>query len=63
MEPSYRASFIKSFKKQIDDGYFPFMIVDAVNAKTKHYEEMWSYAMQKGFEVLSLERGHLLYSV
>ncbi len=51
MEDSYRASLTKSFKKQIDDGYFSFVIVDCINNKTKHYEEMWSYAKQKGFEV------------
>jgi YLP motif-containing protein 1 len=51
LEESYRSSLVKSFKKQIDDRYFPFIIVDAVNSRTKHYEEMWSYAMQKGFEV------------
>ena len=26
-------------------------MVDCVNNLTKHYEEMWSYAKQKGFEV------------
>ena len=51
LEPIYRTSLIKSFKKQIDDGYFSFIMVDCVNNLTKHYEEMWSYAKQKGFEV------------
>ena len=49
----YREIFVKSFKKQIDDGLFPFIIVDCINDKTRHYEEMWSYAKQKGFEVNS----------
>ena len=51
LEDTYRASLIKSFKKQIDDGYFSFIMVDCINNLTKHYEEMWSYAKQKGFEV------------
>ena len=52
MEDIYRTSLIKSFKKQIDDGYFSFIMVDCINSKTSHYQEMWSYAKQKGFEVL-----------
>ena len=51
LEDTYRTSLIKSFKKQIDDGYFSFIMVDCINNLTKHYEEMWSYAKQKGFEV------------
>ena len=51
LEESYRSSLIKSFKKQIDDGYFSFIMVDCINNLTKHYEEIWSYAKQKGFEV------------
>ena len=55
MEETYRASLIKSFKKQIDDGYFSFILVDCINNLNKHYEEMWSYAKQKGFEVYIAE--------
>ena len=51
MEESYRASLVKSFKKQVDDGYFSFIMVDCINDKTSHYQEMWSYAKQRGFEV------------
>lgn len=55
LEDSYRASLVKSFKKQVDDGYFDFIMVDCINNLTKHYEEMWSYAKQKGFEVYIAE--------
>ncbi|XP_059096221.1 YLP motif-containing protein 1-like isoform X2 [Tigriopus californicus] len=51
LEPNFRQSLVKSFKKQIDDGYFSFIMVDCINDKTEHFEEMWSYAKQKGFEV------------
>jgi len=51
MEKMYVASLIKSFKKQIDDGYFSLILVDCINDKTEHYQPMWSYAKQKGFEV------------
>lgn len=52
LEDSYRQNMFKSFKKTIDDGFFPFIIVDAVNEKVKHFEEFWSYAKSKGFQVL-----------
>lgn len=51
MEESYRTSFMKSFKKTITDGYFPFIIVDNVNDKVRHFGEMWSFAKQNGFQV------------
>lgn len=51
LESSYRKNMYKSFKKTIDDGFFPFIIVDAVNEKERHFEEFWSYAKSKGFQV------------
>ena len=51
MESAYRQNMLKSFKKTIDDGFFPFIIVDAVFDRTKHFEEFWSYAKSKGFQV------------
>ncbi|XP_013386557.1 YLP motif-containing protein 1 isoform X2 [Lingula anatina] len=51
LEESYRQSLLKSFKKTIDDGFFPFIIVDAVNDRIRYFEEFWSYAKSKGFQV------------
>ncbi len=51
MAGRYREIFAKSFKKQVDDDLFSFLIVDSVNDRTSHYEEMWSHAKQRGFEV------------
>lgn len=51
MEESYRQSLIKSFKKTITDGYFPFVVVDNVNQKVRNFGEMWSFAKQNGFQV------------
>lgn len=50
-EPHYRGSLLKAFKKTVSDGFFSFIIVDSVNEKTKDYEEMWSFAKSKGFQV------------
>jgi len=55
MEPAYQASFAKSFKRQIDDCYFNFIIVDAVFNKVAQLEEFWSYAKSKGFQVYIAE--------
>lgn len=49
-----RSNLEKSFKKNIDGGYFPFLVVDAINEKVDHFSGMWSHAKQNGFEV-SLE--------
>ncbi|XP_014769878.1 death-inducer obliterator 1 [Octopus bimaculoides] len=51
LEETYRQSILKSFKKTIDDGFFPFIIYDSVNEKVRHFEEFWSYAKSKGFQV------------
>lgn len=51
MESIYQASLYKSFKKTIEDGFFDFIIVDAVNDKCSQFEPFWSFARLKGFEV------------
>lgn len=51
MEKSYQDSLIKAFKKTINDGYFSFLIVDAINDKLAHFEEMVNFAKTKGFQV------------
>ena len=33
MEAAYRVSLLKSFNKTLDNGYFPMVIIDAVNDK------------------------------
>lgn len=55
MEEVYQSSLFKSFKKTIDDRFFPFIIVDAINDKVKNFENFWSYAKQRGFQVYIAE--------
>merc|ERR1719319_779985 len=50
-----RSNLEKSFKKNIDGGYFPFLVVDAINEKVDHFSGMWSHAKQNGFEVYVCE--------
>ncbi|XP_039293200.1 YLP motif-containing protein 1-like [Nilaparvata lugens] len=55
MEPNYRTSLLRALKKTVSDGYFPFIIVDSVNDKIDHYEEMYNFAIQNGFQVYITE--------
>lgn len=54
MEDTYRNSMLKTFKKTLDDGFFPFIILDSINDRVKHFDQFWSAAKTKGFEVSSL---------
>lgn len=55
LEPTYQDSLLKSFKKTVSDGFFPFIIVDCVNDKLKKYEEMLTFAKSKGFQVSDIK--------
>jgi len=47
------ASMFKVFTKTLEDGFFPVVLVDAINNKVDHFEKYWSLAKQKGFEVFA----------
>ncbi|KAL1254433.1 hypothetical protein QQF64_016662 [Cirrhinus molitorella] len=55
MEDTYRSSMLKTFKKTLDDGFFPFIILDAINERVKYFDQFWSAAKTKGFEVYLAE--------
>ncbi|XP_068199244.1 YLP motif-containing protein 1 isoform X2 [Antennarius striatus] len=55
MEDTYRSSMLKTFKKTLDDGFFPFIILDTINDRVKHFDQFWSAAKTKGFEVYVAE--------
>ncbi|XP_042359001.1 YLP motif-containing protein 1 isoform X2 [Plectropomus leopardus] len=55
MEDTYRNSMLKTFKKTLDDGFFPFIILDTINDRVKHFDQFWSAAKTKGFEVYLAE--------
>jgi YLP motif-containing protein 1 len=55
MEPAYRASLLKTFNKTLDEGFFNMVIVDAINNRNRHYDQFWSDAKHKGFEVYIAE--------
>ncbi|KAJ8407978.1 hypothetical protein AAFF_G00262060 [Aldrovandia affinis] len=55
MEETYRSSMLKTFRKTLDDGFFPFIIIDAINDRVKYFDQFWSAAKTKGFEVYLAE--------
>ncbi|CAJ0949364.1 unnamed protein product [Ranitomeya imitator] len=55
MEDTYRCGMLKSFKKTLDDGFFPFIILDSIHDRVRHFEQFWSAAKTKGFEVYLAE--------
>uniref|UniRef100_A0A3Q3Q402 YLP motif-containing protein 1 n=1 Tax=Monopterus albus TaxID=43700 RepID=A0A3Q3Q402_MONAL len=55
MEDTYRSSMLKTFRKTLDDGFFPFIILDTINDKVKQFDKFWSAAKTKGFEVYLAE--------
>lgn len=51
MEERYLQYLVKSFKKTVTDGYFDFIVVDAVYEKMEHVMEVISYGRSNGFVV------------
>ena len=51
MEESYRGNLVRSFKKTLEDGFFTFVILDAVNDKIEYFSECYETAKNSGFEV------------
>lgn len=50
-EESYTASLKRAFKRTLTDGYFSFLIYDAVNDQLKSYADVWNISRQSGFQV------------
>ncbi|XP_075705313.1 YLP motif-containing protein 1 isoform X2 [Rhinoderma darwinii] len=55
VEDTYRSGMLKTFKKTLDDGFFPFIILDSIHDRVRHFEQFWSAAKTKGFEVYLAE--------
>jgi YLP motif-containing protein 1 len=55
LEPAYMSSMLKQFNKTLSEGYFPMVIVDAVNSKITDFDQFWSCAKVKGFEAFVVE--------
>jgi len=53
LETRYRDDLFKTFRKTVEAGYFRFIIVDCVNEKFRHFQEMTNFAKAKKFQVWS----------
>lgn len=60
MEAQYLQYLLKAYKKTVSDGYFDFIVVDAVYPKMSSVLEIITHAKSKGFVVSKRERLHLL---
>lgn len=49
------ASHFRSFKKTLEEGRFPVVVVDSINIMQGHFKEFWDAAKAKGFEVYVAE--------
>ena len=53
LEGTYMTSLKRAFKRTITDGYYTFLIYDAINDQLKGYADIWNFARQNGFQVHS----------
>ena len=51
LEEQYRQNLIKSFKRNLDDGHFAFIIVDSLNLKESDVLDLAIPARMRGFAV------------
>jgi YLP motif-containing protein 1 len=51
MEESYHRSLFKNYKRQVEERYFNFIIVDAIFDNARVLGDFWSFAKSKGFQV------------
>ncbi|KAL3640617.1 hypothetical protein CASFOL_015585 [Castilleja foliolosa] len=58
MEEAYRSSMLKAFKKTLDEGTFPFVIVDDRNLRVADFAQFWATAKRSGYEVYLLEAAY-----
>ncbi|GFQ01165.1 ylp motif-containing protein 1 [Phtheirospermum japonicum] len=58
MEEAYRSSMLKAFKKTLDEGAFPFVIVDDRNLRVADFAQFWATAKRSGYEVYLLEAAY-----
>ncbi|XP_069360058.1 YLP motif-containing protein 1-like isoform X4 [Maniola hyperantus] len=51
LEENYMNSLKRAFKRSLTDGYFTFLIYDAINDQLKNYADIWNFSRQCGFQV------------
>lgn len=51
LEETYMFSLKRAFKRSLTDGFFTFLIYDAVNDQLRSYADIWNFARQSNFQV------------
>ncbi|XP_072929858.1 uncharacterized protein [Epargyreus clarus] len=51
LEETYMSSLKRAFKRSLTDGFFTFLIFDAVNDQLRSYADIWNFARQNNFQV------------
>lgn len=51
LEEQYRQNLLKSLRRNLDDGHFPFIIVDALHAKSEEVMDVVIAAKSRAFAV------------
>ena len=54
-EDQYRQNLLKSLKRNLDDGHFPFIIVDALHVRASEVVEVASTARGRAFSVFLID--------
>lgn len=54
-EEQYRQSLLKSLKKNLDDGHFSFIIVDALHVKMSDISDIYNAARCRAFAVFLVD--------
>lgn len=54
-EEQYRQNLLKSLKRNLDDGHFPFIIVDALHLLTNEVVEVVAIARSRAFSVFLVD--------
>lgn len=54
-EEKYRQSLLKSLKRNLEDGHFSFIIVDALNIKASDVSEIYTTARSRAFAVFLVD--------
>lgn len=54
-EEQYRLSLLKSLKRNLDDGHFSFVIVDALHAKISEIQDIHITARSRAFAVFLVD--------
>lgn len=63
LEPKYRNDLLRTFKKNVESGYYPFIVIDCVNDQVRHFGEIVTFATQRKFQVSDVLLSEILFVI